>query len=182
MTNEEFYSELKKATTVEEVAKLRKICGATRFISACKEKIADVALKEGFNQMEVSLSCLKSLTNFTDCGQFFTFNVPTKNRKFSAYKRVYGYVNSKEGCQSQTLNILVKENTTTKSLEQRILEEYFNAPVEKVKNEEYYIEGHWYQVRPTSILDTESEESDLNWIKNCPVQLYEKKLYYIIEQ
>lgn len=82
MTNEEFYSELKKATSLEEIAKLRKICGATRFISACKEKIANVASKEGFQKMEVSSSCLKSLTNFTDCGQFFTFDVPTKNRKF----------------------------------------------------------------------------------------------------
>jgi len=70
------------------------------------------------------------------------------------------------------------------SIETAVLEKYFDEKVTEIKNgyQDYYIHGHWYQVRPTSFMDMEDEEGELGWIKDCPVCEYEGIEYYIIEQ
>jgi len=110
MTTQEFNEKLEKATTVEEIAKLRNESkGCTHFISECKKKIDHVAPSKGFFKKEVYISVLKNLTMDTDCGQFFSFEVPAKNRIFAGCKKVYGYVNEKIGTKFQKVIIFFKE-------------------------------------------------------------------------
>lgn len=71
---------------------------------------------------------------------------------------------------------------SSKSVEQRVLESYFDEEVTEIRIPEYKVNGKWYQVLPVSFLDTEEEKGELEFVKECPTYEYEGIDYYIIEQ
>ena len=110
MKQNEFKALLDNANTVKEVADLREICKSSKFISECKKKIDAIYKNEGFEWDIVSINTLSNLTNHTNCGQFFEFEVPVRNRTFKGYKNVLGYVLAKDGRNFENVKILIKEN------------------------------------------------------------------------
>jgi len=77
----------------------------------------------------------------------------------------------------------IKNLTNGKTIEQKVLESYFDSEVEKVEyGTDYYINGHWYQVRDAEDFEDVEDEDEFGWIKNEPKYLFEDKYYYIIEQ
>jgi len=69
-----------------------------------------------------------------------------------------------------------------KNLEQKAIEGYFDEEVTKMKNGEFFINGHWYQVRPTSFMNTEDPNGEFSWVLDCPTYEYNGIEYFIIEQ
>ena len=110
MKTNEFKSLLENANTVKEIAELRNTCKSSHYVNECKRKIRKIYENEGFSWDLISKKTLSNLTNQTQCGQFFEFEVPEKSRIFKRYKNVLGYVLAKEGREFQKVEILVKEN------------------------------------------------------------------------
>lgn len=94
MTNSEFNQNLENANTVSELAVLRR-GSASKYVAACKNKIAEIANKEGYKIMTVSMQVLSNLTKNTNCNEFFSFDVPISSRIFKGYNHIEGYVNEK---------------------------------------------------------------------------------------
>ena len=109
MTTQEFNVLLENANTVKDIAALRNQVSASKYVGECKIKIAKIAKNEGYATMIISMNTLSKLTSNTNCGSFFEFEVPKKNRTFSGFKKVVGYVNSKTTGRYQDADIFYKE-------------------------------------------------------------------------
>ena len=94
MTNSEFQKELKNANTINDLAVLRR-GSASKYVAACKEKISEIANKENYKIMTVSIQVLSNHTKRTNCNEFFSFDVPNSSRIFKGYNHIEGYVNGK---------------------------------------------------------------------------------------